>query len=259
MKPNHLKQQLREGKFTCGSWVSLCSPLGAEVMGRMGFDWLLIDMEHSSGDYQTLISQLQAIGCGGDTVPIVRVQWNDPVVIKRVLDAGAQGVMIPGVRSVEEARQGIAATRFSPEGIRGVAASRASQFGLDPDYIRDANEHIAVFLQIETLAAVESIDAILDLPGIDVVFVGPNDLSSDMGHRGDMAHPDVQAEIKKIEDAANARNIPLGTVSRNWDVAKTMLDKGYRAQSIMGDIPFLIQSAREGVEQFRAHPHVAGK
>ena len=254
MKPNRVKQMLREGKATCGSWVSLCSPMSAEVMGLLGFDWLLIDMEHGAGDYQTLVHQLQAIGCAGDSEPIVRVQWNDPVILKRVLDAGARGVMVPGIKTVEEARRAIAAIKYPPQGFRGIASVRGGKFGLDTGYLKESNEQIAMFLQIETREAVQNIEAILALPGIDVCFIGPNDLSADMGHTGDMGHAEVVAAIKKVEDAANARKIPLGTVSRGWDFAKPLFDKGYKAVSILSDLHFMLNGAKGALEQFRAHP-----
>jgi len=258
MKPNRVKALLREGRTTCGSWVSLCSPIGAEVMGRLGFDWLLIDMEHAAGDYQTLLGQLQAIGCAGETEPLVRVQSNDPVVIKRVLDTGARGVMIPGVASVEEARAAVAAAKYPPEGTRGIAGSvRASAFGMDADYPAQANDELCVFLQFETPGAVELAEAILDLPGIDVAFIGPNDLAAAMGYRGQPQHEAVQAAIGRVEAAANARGVALGTVSRSWAQAEALIDKGYRAQSIMGDIPFMIQAARAALAEYRKHPHVA--
>ena len=259
MKPNRVKKLLREGKFTCGSWVSLCSQIGAEVMGLCGFDWLLIDMEHGAGDYQTLLGQLQALAAAGETVPLVRVQSNDPVVIKRVLDLGAYGVMVPGVRSAAEARAAVAAVKYPPEGIRGLAGVRAGRFGQDPDYVRQANEEIMVILQIETREAIAEIDAILDVPGIDVAFLGPNDLSGDMGHVGHWDHPEVLEAIAKLEAAANKRNIPLGTISRGWEAARACLDKGYRLQALMGDIPLLIASAKEIVSHFREHPDVAGR
>ena len=257
MKPNRVKELLQQGKYTCGSWVSLCSPMGAEVMGLMGFDWLLIDMEHGAGDYQTLLGQLQAVAAAGETVPFVRVQWNDAVVIKRVLDLGAYGVMVPGIRSAEEARAAVSAIRYPPEGIRGLAGNRGARYGLDGGYVKEANEQIMMILQIENKAAIDAIDAILDVPGIDVAFLGPNDLSGDMGHVGNWDHPEVQAAIATLEAAANRRNIPLGTVARNWEAATSFIDRGYRFQSIMGDIPFLIQSARAAVTSFRQHPHVA--
>jgi 2-keto-3-deoxy-L-rhamnonate aldolase RhmA len=257
MKANRIKQLLKEGQYTCGSWVSLCSPIGAEVMGMMGFDWVLIDMEHGAGDYQTLLSQLQALAAAGETVPFVRVQWNDPVVIKRVLDLGAYGVMVPGIRTVAEAKAAVAAIKYPPQGIRGIAGNRGARFGQDPDYVKQANNEIMLLLQFETKAAIDLADEILELPGIDVAFLGPNDLSADMGHVGNWDHPDVQKAIKKLEDAANKRKVPLGTVSRSWDAAKAYIDKGYRFQSLLGDIPFLMQAAKSAVSSFRQHPHVA--
>jgi 2-keto-3-deoxy-L-rhamnonate aldolase RhmA len=257
MKANRVKQLLQSGQYTCGSWVSLCSPIGAEVMGLMGFDWVLIDMEHGAGDLQTLLGQLQALGAAGETVPFVRVQWNDPVVIKRVLDLGAYGVMVPGIRSAEEAKRAVAAIKYPPVGIRGLAGNRGARFGLDPDYVEQSNEQIMMILQIETKAAIDHIDAILDVPGVDVAFLGPNDLSGDMGHVGNWDHPDVLAAIGKLEAAANKRKIALGTISRNWEMAQAYLGRGYRFQSLLGDIPFLMQGARAAVASFRQHPHVA--
>jgi 2-keto-3-deoxy-L-rhamnonate aldolase RhmA len=257
MKPNRVKQLLKDGKYTCGSWVSLCSPTGAEVMGLAGFDWVLIDMEHGAGDYQTLLTQLQALGAAGETVPFVRVQWNDAVVIKRVLDLGAYGVMVPGIRSVEEARRAVAAIKYPPQGVRGLAGNRGGRYGLDGDYVKQSNEEIMMILQVETVAAIESIEAILDVPGVDVAFLGPNDLSGEMGHVGNWEHPDVQKAIKRLEDAAHARNIPLGTVSRNWDAAKGFIERGYRFQALLGDIPFLLNGARGVVASFRDLPRAA--
>jgi len=259
MKVNRVRSRLKEGKFVIGSWVSLCSLVGADVMGTIGFDWLLIDMEHGTGDYQTLLGQIQAINAMGDSTPIVRVQWNDPVIIKRILDTGAEGVMVPGIRSVAEAKAAVAAIKYPPDGIRSVAFPRSSRYGQDPNYLKEANGNTAMFLQIETIDAVNAIDEILDVPGIDVAFIGPNDLAADMGHIGNMAHPDVVAAIKKTEDAANKRGIPLGSVSRNYDQALAMIDKGYRAAALMSDVGFLIQSARGGMEKVRAHKNFANQ
>jgi len=258
MKPNRVKKLLKDGKFTCGSWVSLCSPIGAEVMGLMGFDWVLIDMEHGSGDYQTLLGQLQGLGASGDTVPFVRVQWNDHAVIKRVLDLGAYGVMVPGIRNADEARAAVAAIKYPPEGMRGLAGNRGAKYGQDPNYVKEANSEIMMILQIENKEAVDNIEAILDVEGIDVAFLGPNDLSGDMGHVGQWEHPEVLEAIAQLNDAANRRNIPLGTVSRNWEAAKGFIDQGYRFMSLMGDIPFMFQAGKAAVVTFREHPDVAG-
>lgn len=259
MKPNRVKQLLKDGKYTCGSWVSLASNIGAEVMGLAGFDWLLIDMEHSSGDMPTLVGQLQGVAAAGETVPFVRAPWNDPVVIKRILDAGAYGIMVPGSRTVEDARRAVSALKYPPTGIRGLAGNRGAKFGQDKDYVAQANDEIMVILQIETKDAIANIDAILDVPGIDVAFLGPNDLSGDMGYVGQWDHPEVEAAIKKLEDAANQRGIPLGTVSRNWEMAQKFIDRGYRFMSLMGDIPYMMAGAKSAVETFRKHPHAAGK
>lgn len=250
MKANRVKQLITEGKPTCGSWVSLCSPIGAEVMGQIGFDWLLIDMEHGAGDMQTLMAQLQALS-GSDTVAFTRVPWNDHVWIKRVLDLGVTGVMIPGVRTVEEARYAVAATKYPPAGFRGVSSSvRASRYGQDKGYLADANDQVMVILQIETREAVEHVETILDLPGIDVAFVGPNDLAASLGHFGDPGHEEVQQAIARVEAAARQRHIPLGSISRSWEASKALLDKGYQLVSLGADISFLTQAGRTAVSNF---------
>jgi 4-hydroxy-2-oxoheptanedioate aldolase len=254
MKPNRVKQLLKEGKGACGTWVSLCSPIAAEVVGMAGFDWLLIDMEHGPGDYQTLISQLQAIGGAGDSEPIVRVQGNDPAILKRVLDAGARGVMVPGIKTPEDARRAVAAIKYPPMGFRGIASVRGGKYGLDSGYLKEANDNILMYLQIETKESVKDIEAILDTPGIDVCFIGPNDLSADLGHIGELTHPEVLAAIERVEKAAKARKIPLGTVSRGWDAAKALYDKGYQAVSVQSDVNFLLTASRQAMDSFRAHP-----
>src|SRR5574341_586816 len=188
VKTNHVKRALREGRPTAGSWLHLCSVISAEIMSRAGFDWLLIDMEHGHGDYQMLLGQLQAIeGC--PVIPIVRVQWNDPAVVKRVLDLGAYGVMVPWVGSRAEAEAAVRATKYPPEGVRGIAGShRASGYGRHAaEYWKRANEEILVVVQIETRGALAEIGEIVRVPGIDVVFVGPADLSAALGHVGDPA------------------------------------------------------------------------
>jgi 2-keto-3-deoxy-L-rhamnonate aldolase RhmA len=249
MKANRVKQLLREGKSTCGTWVSLASPVGAEVMGMQGFDWLLIDMEHSPVDYQTLSNQMLALA-PSESVPFVRVPWNDAAEIKRVLDLGAMGIMVPGISTLEDAKRAVAACKYPPEGIRGVASVRAARYGQDTNYLKEANGQVMVIAQIEMRDAVEDIERILDVPGIDCAFIGPADLSATLGHLGNASHPDVQAAIAKVEKAAKARRIPLGSVSTSWDVAKGLYDKGYQLVSVMSDIRFLFQASRGVLESF---------
>ena len=185
------------------------------------------------------------------------MQWHDPVIVKRVLDAGGRGVMLPGIKTAAEAQRAIASTKYPPQGFRGIASVRGGKFGLDTGYLKEANDQILVYLQIETKEAVKDIDAILDLPGIDVCFIGPNDLAADLGHIGELTHPDTVAAIERVEKAAKARKIPLGTVSRSWDAAKALYDKGYQAVSVQSDVNFLISAAKQAMDNFRAHP--AGK
>ena len=249
MKSNRIKQLLAEGKITSGSWVSLCSPIGAEIMGQMGFDWLLIDMEHGAGDYQTLLSQLQALSAS-ETVPFVRVQSNDPAVIKRVLDLGAMGIMVTWIQSMEEAQQAVAACKYPPEGIRGVAMVRAARFGLDRDYLKEANGQIMTIIQMETVGAVESAEQILSLPGVDVAFVGPADLAANLGHTGDPAAKEVQDAIGKIEAAAKKHGVPLGSVSRTWAASQALIDKDYKLVSLGADISYMMKASQRALENF---------
>lgn len=253
-----MKQKLQSGSYTAGVWASLGSPMATEVVGQMGFDWILIDMEHGPGDYQTLLGQLQAIAAAGDSVPVVRAQWNDPVVVKRILDMGAAGVMIPGVGSVEEAEKAVAAVKYPPEGIRGIAGVRCNKWGMDTEYLKEANSNIMLFLQFETKGAVENAEKILSLPGIDVAFIGPHDLSASLGHTGELSHPDVLQAIERIEKAAQANNIPLGTITRNAEDAARLIDKGYQALTLGADFGYIMKGARESLKQFSKHPRVSG-
>ncbi|MBI4588323.1 MAG: hypothetical protein HY725_05755 [Candidatus Rokubacteria bacterium] len=249
---NPVKRSLKAGRPTCGAWLHLCSPLSAEIMADAGFDWLLIDMEHGHGDYQTLLSQLQAIQ-GSRAVPVVRVQWNDPAVVKRVLDLGAYGVMIPWVSSPDECASAVRACKYPPAGIRGMAGShRAAGFGrLTADYWRRANDEVLVVIQVETAGAVREIDAVLGVPGVDVAFVGPVDLAAALGHVGDPRHPEVQEAIQKIEAAAGRAGVALGTISRSWDEAQALYGRGYQMVTLGSYAILLAQVAGDLVKSYR--------
>lgn len=252
VKTNTVKRALREGRPTAGAWLALCSGISAEIMSRAGFDWLLIDMEHGHGDYQTLLAQLQGIE-GSPTIPIVRVQWNDPAVIKRVLDLGAYGVMVPWVGNRDEAEAAVRAAKYPPEGIRGIAGShRAGGYGRHAaEYWKRANDEILVVIQVETATAVADIEGIAKIPGVDVLFVGPADLSTSLGHRGDPGHADVQAAMAKIERAAQANRIALGNITRNWDQARELYGKGYQFLTLCSDTSLLVQGADAMVSRVR--------
>lgn len=252
---NVVKRELKAGRRTVGAWLSLGSSIAAEIMADAGFDWLLIDMEHGPGDYQTLLGQLQAMQ-GSAAVPLVRVQWNDPAVIKRVLDLGAHGVMIPLVGSTAECEAAVRACKYPPEGSRGVAGShRAAGFGrFTAEYWKRANAETLVIVQVETTEAVERIDDILRVPGVDVAFVGPADLSAALGHLGDARHPDVQDAIGRVEAAAKRAGVALGTISRNWEEARALYARGYQMVTLCSDASLVAQGATAVVQNFRNDP-----
>src|SRR5258706_1636780 len=188
---NHFKRAITAGRPQIGLWCTMSSPFPVEVVAKCGFGWLLLDMEHSPTDMSTLHAQLMATA-GGTATAIVRPPWNDMVTIKRCLDVGVQTLLIPYVQTAEEAAAAVSYTRFPPEGIRGVAGStRAAGYGRINDYLNIAHKEICVLVQVETRKSMDNLEAICKIDGIDGVFIGPNDLAADMGHRGNIPHPDV--------------------------------------------------------------------
>jgi 2-dehydro-3-deoxyglucarate aldolase/4-hydroxy-2-oxoheptanedioate aldolase len=252
VKTNHVKRALREGRPTAGAWVQLCSAISAEIMSRAGFDWLLIDMEHGHGDLQTLLGQLQAIE-GSETIPVVRVQWNDPAVIKRVLDLGAYGVMVPWIGGRADAEAAVRACKYPPQGMRGIAGShRAGGYGRHaPEYWKRANDEILVVLQVETAGAVEEIDEIVRIPGVDVIFIGPADLSTSLGHMGNPGHPEVQSAMGRVESAARGAGLALGNITRSWEQARELYGKGYQFLTLGSDTALVVQGAHDLTARFR--------
>ncbi len=227
LPPNTFRAALRAGKPQIGFWVSLADNLAAEVVATTGFDWLLVDMEHAPGDVATVIGQLQAIGPHGSSA-LVRPPWNDTVMVKRLLDGGAPGILFPMVQSVEEAKTAVAATRYPPQGVRGVAGSvRASQFGRIKDYHAQANDQIAVIVQVETRAAVGQALEIGSVEGVDGVFFGPADIAADMGLLGQhMSAPVwdlIRSTARKLMDAG----IPVGTLSTDVAFAAELMNEGF--------------------------------
>jgi 2-keto-3-deoxy-L-rhamnonate aldolase RhmA len=184
-----VRQLLLSGRKTAGAWLGLGSEATAEVLARAGFDWLLVDLEHGLGDHATLVSQLRAIS-GLGPAPLVRAPWNDLVWLKRILDAGAEGVVVPYVNDRSEAVEAVAACLYPPRGQRGVARStRAAGQGRRHCHFEQADDEILIIAQVETLEAVQHVDDILSVPRLDGIFIGPVDLSASMGHLGDRHHP----------------------------------------------------------------------
>lgn len=225
---NRLKTALNANKMQRGIWMSLASPMVAEIVGDAGFDWVLIDGEHAPNDLPTIVSQLQAMR-GSNSSLMARPPWNDMVLIKQYMDAGVQNFVIPYVQNVEEAKAAVAATRYPPEGVRGVAGgSRASNFGRRKDYLAQSNNAVTVIVQVETMEAMEQLEDIAHVPGVDAVFIGPADLAASLGHLGDMEHPDVQAAIKSAAERLAAVGVSAGSLAFSPDVAQRYIDYGYQ-------------------------------
>ncbi len=247
---NQFKRAIRSGKAQLGLWCSFPTYQTIEVVAGSGYDWLLLDMEHSPNDVGNLNIQLMAAK-GGTASPVVRVPWNDMVTIKRVLDVGAQTILVPYVQTAEEAAQAVAYTRYPLEGLRGVASTvRASNYGRVKDYLNKANGEICVLVQAETLKSLDNLEAICKVDGVDGVFIGPNDLSAGMGHRGNIPHPEVQKAIadsvKRILACGKAPGILVGQAD-----GQRMLDMGVLFVAVGSDIGLLRTSSEALAAQFR--------
>lgn len=249
---NPLKTRLKAGHKLAGAWCQLASPMTAELFSQVGFDWLLLDLEHGPGDVLNLISQIQAMA-SGSALPVVRAPWNDFVALKRILDAGAYGVIVPYVNSRAEAEAAVRACQYPPTGIRGIAGSpRIAGYGLNPNsYLQRANEEILIITQVETSQAVENLEEILATPRLDGIFIGPMDLAASMGHLGNPAHPEVQAVIRRVEEVVLKSDKALGTLAAGFEQAKGFFDKGYQFVTLMADGVALAKWAAQEIGSFR--------
>lgn len=248
---NEFKQALKAGKPQIGIWSSLCSPISAEVLADAGFDWVLLDTEHSPNELPMVQAQLQAM-TGGSATAVVRPAWNDMVLIKRYLDIGAQTLLLPYVQTVEEAQNAVRYTRYPPQGVRGVAGStRAAGYGRIKDYMKRAHEELCVLVQAETRLALKNLDAIAAVEDIDGVFIGPNDLAADLGHLGNWQHPDVwkamEDAAKRIRKAGKAPGILVGEAD-----GKRCLDMGFLFVAVGADVGMLARGAEALAAKFRS-------
>jgi 2-dehydro-3-deoxyglucarate aldolase len=233
--PNRFKSDLREGKTLIGCWSSLANPFTTEILGLAGFDWLLLDGEHSPNDLNSFILQLMALK-DSPSAPVVRPQSNDTVQIKRLLDAGFYNFLVPFVETAEEAASAVAATRYAPEGVRGVSVSmRGNRFGTIPDYHKVSNQHITVALQIESRKSVANIEAICAVDGVDCVFIGPSDLAAGYGYLGNANHPEVQAAMQHVFAAARAAGVPVGILAPVESDARRYIEMGASMVAVGSD------------------------
>lgn len=244
-----LKQRLAAGHTVLGSWITLAHPAVAEIMARAGFDWLAVDLEHSVITIREAEELIRVIGLCG-VAPLVRLSWNDHIQIKRVMDAGAHGVIVPMVNSAAEAEAAVAAVRYPPRGSRGVGLARAQGYGAAfRDYLDWQAEHAVVIVQVEHIRAVENLQSILDVDGVDGFIVGPYDLSGSLGVPGQFDHPEFAAAMARIREVAGARGAVMGihVIEPDPVALAERLDEGYRFLAYSLDIRMLDRSCREGL------------
>ncbi|KAB1582317.1 MULTISPECIES: 4-hydroxy-2-oxoheptanedioate aldolase [Serratia] len=252
MLTNHFKRALQEKRPQIGLWLGLCSSYSAELLAGAGFDWLLIDGEHAPNNVQTVLGQLQAVA-PYPSQPVVRPPWNDAVIIKQLLDVGAQTLLIPMIQNAEQARDAVRATRYPPHGVRGVgsALARASRWNRVPDYLLQADEQMCVLVQIETREAVKNLDAILQVEGVDGVFIGPADLSADMGFAGNPQHPEVQRTIDDAIARIRAAGKAPGILMANKVLAQRYLEAGALFVAVGVDTTLLARAAEALADEFK--------
>jgi 4-hydroxy-2-oxoheptanedioate aldolase len=252
MPRNLFKESLLAGKLQIGLWCSLVSPIAMEIVGDSGFDWLMIDTEHSPAELPDVLACLQALGPRQSSA-VVRPAWSDPILVKRMLDIGAQTILLPYVQDAEDAQRAVASTRYPPQGIRGVTGSgRASRYGRVKNYLRQAADELCVLVQAETRRSLEQLEAIATTPGIDGVFIGPSDLAASFEHIGEPHHPEVQAAIHDAVQRLQAVGKPAGILTTDESEARRYIDWGFRFVAVGTDIGLLARGADRLTQAFQS-------
>ena len=249
---NTPKRGLREKQPQIGLWRTLSSHISAEVIAGSGFDWVLIDTEHAPSDVALVHRQLQAMQ-GYPTSIVVRPPWNDPIVFKRLLDIGVQSLLVPFVQTAEEAQRAVAATRYPPHGIRGVATTiRANRYGRVKEYLRRSHEEICVIVQIETRTAASNIEAIAAVDGVDALFIGPSDLAADLGYLGDNRHRDVRSAIDSAVRRILTTGKAAGILTPVEEDARYWLDAGCLFVGVGSDTGVLARQTEALAARFKS-------
>jgi len=248
---NKFKRAIVSGPTPLGAWLMSGGAATAEALGCVGFDFLVVDMEHTPIDVTQMIGILQAIA-GTPAQAVVRPPWNDMVMVKRLLDAGAQSLLFPFVQNAAEAQRAVAATRYPPAGVRGVAGThRGSRYGTIPNYFKRANDEVCVIVQIETMQAMEQLDAIAAVPGIDSIFIGPADLSASMGFLGDMGNAGVQEALKAGAQKCKRLGKPCGIVGGTPEIAGKFVEYGFSWVAVGSDMGYVVSRGQEYLAKMR--------
>jgi len=251
MPKNHFKRALAEGRQQLGFWNTIRDGAVVEMLAGCGFDWILVDCEHTPNNAADVLAMLQALNGYGVTA-MVRPTTLDVAEIKRVLDVGAQNILIPYVETVEQAEIAVAAVTYPPHGIRGVSGSaRASRYGAVRDYLTKAREEIGLFLQVETRATLDRIEEIAAVPGVDGMFIGPADLAASLGHVGNMKHPEVLDAIHDAIRRIRAAGLPAGFLAADQALLDTVVAAGSLFTAIDIDLPLLRRAALERLDHCR--------
>ena len=249
---NRFKHAIREGRQQIGLWCSLPGGFAAELLAGSGFDWLLLDTEHSPGDPLTVLEQLQAVA-PYDVSPIVRPASNDTVLIKRFLDMGAQTLLVPYVQSAQEARAAVAAMHYAPQGVRGVAGTtRATRFGRVEGYHKRASEELCLLVQVETQESLNALEDIAAVDGVDGVFVGPGDLAASLGYPGQLMHPAVVAAVEDAIKRIRACGKPAGILTPDNAFAARCIELGTVFTAVGSDLGVLARGTEKLAAQFKA-------
>lgn len=243
LQTNAFKKAIQSGKPQIGLWISMCSNYAAEAVASAGFDWVLLDMEHSPNEIAGVLGQLQAFN-GSSTTPIARPMWNDAVVVKRLLDIGSPGLLFPMVQNPDEARAAVAAAHYPPKGIRGVGTThRGNQFGRVTDYFERIADETCVLVQVETQEALDQVEAIASVDGVDGVFFGPSDIAADFGKLGQANDEGVWAAIDEAAQKVMALGKPVGTLVSTVERGVDLLNAGYAFVACGSDMGLLARGA----------------
>ncbi len=251
IKKNKFKESISNKNKQIGIWSCLTNNTIAEIIAVTGFDWSVIDMEHSPNDIQEVLTQLQVME-GYNTEPVVRVPWNEPVMVKRILDMGAQTILYPFVQNQREAKAAVEATRYPPNGIRGVmSAARMNRYGHIENYYKEAEKEICVLIQCETKEAIKNIPEIAKIDGIDGIFIGPSDLSSSIGKIGQFEDKEVQDLIYEGLDLCSKSGKPAGILTGKLEYAKKYIADGYTFVAVNSDTNLFAREAENLLKEFK--------